>query len=72
MAQAAAAMLERQQTDDNRTRARFIAAFAAVRAETERRCAQLSPEDQTIQSMPDASPPNGTARTRPGSSSSSC
>jgi len=37
-------------------RAAFIAAFNAVRAETERRAAPLSPEDQVIQSMPDASP----------------
>ena len=31
-------------------------AFRAVRAETERRAAILSPEDQMVQSMPDASP----------------
>ena len=31
-------------------------AFRAVRAETERRAAPLSPEDQIIQSMPDTSP----------------
>ena len=31
-------------------------AFRAVRAETERRAAPLSPEDQVIQSMPDAGP----------------
>ena len=31
-------------------------AFMAVRNETERRAAPLSPEDQQIQSMPDASP----------------
>jgi ergothioneine biosynthesis protein EgtB len=31
-------------------------AFFAVRSETERRAAPLSPEDQLIQSMPDASP----------------
>jgi hypothetical protein len=30
--------------------------FRAVRAETERRAAPLSPEDQIVQSMPDASP----------------
>src|SRR5476649_227675 len=30
--------------------------FANVRAETERRAAPLSPEDQLVQSMPDASP----------------
>jgi hypothetical protein len=39
---------------DLRTRAR--AAFRAVRAETERRVAALSAEDQVVQSMPDASP----------------
>ena len=31
-------------------------AFRAVRAETERRAAPLGPEDQMVQSMPDASP----------------
>ena len=31
-------------------------AFADVRAETERRASFLAPEDQVIQSMPDASP----------------
>ena len=31
-------------------------AFLAVRAETERRAAPLSPEDQVVQSMPDTSP----------------
>ena len=31
-------------------------AFLAVRSETERRAALLSPEDQVVQSMPDASP----------------
>ncbi len=40
--------------DDIRTT--VIAAFHAVRAETERRCASLGAEDQTVQSMPDASP----------------
>src|ERR1044072_2138512 len=34
----------------------WLEAFRAVRAETERRAASLSPEDQVIQSMPDASP----------------
>lgn len=34
----------------------FLAAFRAVRAETERRAAPLAPEDQVVQSMPDASP----------------
>ena len=37
-------------------RARWIEAFRRVRGETERRAAPLSPEDQVIQSMPDASP----------------
>src|SRR5579872_2657888 len=35
---------------------RWLRAFAAVRAETERRASPLSPEDQVVQSMPDASP----------------
>ncbi len=34
----------------------WLEAFAAVRAETERRAAPLSAEDQLVQSMPDASP----------------
>ncbi len=34
----------------------WIAAFRFVRAETERRAAPLSPEDQQVQSMADASP----------------
>jgi len=34
----------------------WLAAFRAVRAETERRAALLSAEDQVVQSMPDASP----------------
>jgi ergothioneine biosynthesis protein EgtB len=38
------------------TRSAWIEAFKAVRAETERRAAPLSPEDQNVQSMPDASP----------------
>src|SRR5215218_896512 len=37
-------------------RAKWIAAFRAVRAETERRAAPLGPEDQIVQSMADASP----------------
>ncbi len=37
-------------------RAFWIDAFREVRAETERRAASLAPEDQQIQSMPDASP----------------
>jgi ergothioneine biosynthesis protein EgtB len=42
--------------DPSDPRSRWIAAFRAVRAETERRAAPLSPEDQVVQSMPDASP----------------
>ena len=34
----------------------WLNSFRAVRAETERRAARLSPEDQIVQSMPDASP----------------
>jgi ergothioneine biosynthesis protein EgtB len=37
-------------------RDRWLEAFRTVRRETERRAAALSPEDQQIQSMPDASP----------------
>src|SRR6202163_1341288 len=37
-------------------RAHWTKAFADVRAETERRAALLSPEDQVVQSMPEASP----------------
>src|SRR5438128_839429 len=37
-------------------RAFWAQSFRAVRAETERRAAPLSPEDQVVQSMPDASP----------------
>ncbi len=37
-------------------RDRLIATFRTVRDETERRAAPLSPEDQLVQSMPDASP----------------
>src|SRR6266545_4088444 len=33
-----------------------VLAFRTVRAETERRAAPLAPEDQVVQSMPDASP----------------
>jgi ergothioneine biosynthesis protein EgtB len=38
------------------TRRTWIEAFKTVRAETERRAAPLSAEDQNVQSMPDASP----------------
>src|SRR6202521_2827340 len=34
----------------------WLSAFRLVRAETERRAALLTPEDQLVQSMPDASP----------------
>jgi ergothioneine biosynthesis protein EgtB len=37
-------------------RTTWVAAFRAVRAETERRAAPLGAEDQVVQSMPDASP----------------
>jgi ergothioneine biosynthesis protein EgtB len=37
-------------------RAHFLAAYRAVRGETERRASFLSPEDQIVQSMADASP----------------
>ena len=37
-------------------RTRMLDAFRAVRSETERRAAPLSPEDQIVQSMADASP----------------
>src|SRR5256884_4935614 len=40
----------------NDPRAIWREAFHAVRAETERRAALLSAEDQVVQSMPDASP----------------
>ncbi len=35
---------------------KLVEAYLEVRNETERRAASLSPEDQLIQSMPDASP----------------
>src|SRR3954471_5831827 len=37
-------------------RTKWIAAFRAVRAETEQRASALAPEDQVVQSMPDPSP----------------
>ncbi|HVV43419.1 MAG TPA: ergothioneine biosynthesis protein EgtB [Nitrobacter sp.] len=43
-------------SDSGALSARLTEAFLAVRAETERRAAPLSPEDQAVQSMPDASP----------------
>jgi ergothioneine biosynthesis protein EgtB len=57
MPRAAAPVLERAKSatavDARRT---WTEAFVAVRAETERRAAHLSPEDQVVQSMADASP----------------
>ena len=47
---------ERSGTPRARVRSDWSKAFHAVRAETERRAAPLSPEDQMIQSMADASP----------------
>ena len=47
------ARMDDPRMDDPRLLAR---AFPAVRAETERRAAPLSAEDQAVQSMPDASP----------------
>jgi ergothioneine biosynthesis protein EgtB len=41
---------------DRHSRAFWLDAFHAVRAETERRAAPLSAEDQGVQSMPEASP----------------
>jgi len=40
----------------NELAARLLTAYRTVRDETERRAASLSPEDQLVQSMPDASP----------------
>ncbi len=57
----AVASLHDWDTDPQNSRLRNSAedwaeAFRIVRAETERRAAPLSPEDQVVQSMPDASP----------------
>jgi ergothioneine biosynthesis protein EgtB len=46
----------RTSNDIGAQRRYFADAFRAVRAETERRAAPLSAEDQIVQSMPDASP----------------
>jgi ergothioneine biosynthesis protein EgtB len=40
----------------DRVRAALVGAYCAVRAETEARASPLAPEDQAVQSMPDASP----------------
>ena len=55
-AAATAAPSPSQFSDSGTLAARLSAAFLAVRGETERRAAALSPEDQVVQSMPDASP----------------
>jgi ergothioneine biosynthesis protein EgtB len=47
---------EPQASHPDELRATWTEAYRAVRAETERRAAPLSPEDQMLQSMPDASP----------------
>jgi ergothioneine biosynthesis protein EgtB len=52
-AESAAAVAERPSGESRR---HWLNSFRAVRAETERRAALLSPEDQVVQSMPDASP----------------
>jgi ergothioneine biosynthesis protein EgtB len=42
--------------DSVHARRAWLCSFRTVRAETEKRAAPLSPEDQVVQSMPDASP----------------
>jgi ergothioneine biosynthesis protein EgtB len=57
MSQSSASVLERNSVEpDASFRRTWIDAFGAIRSETERRAAPLSPEDQVVQSMPDASP----------------
>jgi ergothioneine biosynthesis protein EgtB len=51
-----ARQLAQRVEDAQDRRGQWLQAFLTVRNETERRAAPLSPEDQTIQSMPDASP----------------
>jgi ergothioneine biosynthesis protein EgtB len=53
---AAQASLSEADAAPGELRDAWLAAFRKVRAETERRAAPLSPEDQVVQSMPDASP----------------
>src|ERR1700754_284898 len=56
-AQAAAPALERVSAKPgDQVRRTWVEAFRTVRAETERRAAPLSAEDQSVQSMADASP----------------
>ena len=55
-ATASAPLLPSLFSDSGSLAQRLEDAFLAVRNETERRAAPLSPEDQQIQSMPDASP----------------
>ena len=61
MPRAAASLLDRDAAQPGAEPRRnpaehWTEAFRRVRAETERRAAPLSPEDQVVQSMPDASP----------------
>jgi ergothioneine biosynthesis protein EgtB len=57
MPQASASVLERNSVESDASfRCAWTQAFRAVRNETERRAAPLSPEDQVVQSMSDASP----------------
>jgi ergothioneine biosynthesis protein EgtB len=51
-----AAALERGRNADTTLSRHWGEVFRRVRAETERRAAPLTPEDQVVQSMPDASP----------------
>src|SRR5476651_1586172 len=52
----AAAVADMAERPSDNPRQNWLQAFRAVRAETEHRAALLSPEDQVVQSMPDASP----------------
>jgi ergothioneine biosynthesis protein EgtB len=56
MPPAAVSLLRHDTPDSADPRSAWCAAFRAVRAETERRAAPLSAEDQQVQSMADASP----------------
>ena len=50
------AALAKEEAREDERREIWLGCYRAVRAETERRAARLTPEDQVIQSMPDASP----------------